>query len=211
MNIPDRHFKVLFLVLLAVALSSCAVAPMAPHYDVVENQVPPPTPEPLRLDPRDQAYTLRVDDRTPFGLHQLPGTVNSMYEKGYDNVRRDREADFGIDVVLSAAFRDNPNVRGANMLGGALAGAAAGAIIGGATGNPGAGAAIGAASGGVLGAAALPADTPMVRIDLTISSFHERSSTQRSRTIDLAGVPPQDVQYVVDKEVARMLQSLPRR
>ena len=211
MNILDRHCKVLLLVLLAVALSSCAVAPMAPHYDVVENQVPPPTQEPLRLDPRDQAYTLRVDDRTPFGLRQLPATVNSMYEKGYDNVRRDREADFGIDVVLSAAFRDNPNVRGANMLGGALAGAAAGAIIGGAAGNPGAGAAIGAASGGVLGAAALPADTPMVRIDLTISSFHERSSMQRSRTIDLAGVPPQDVQFVVDREVARMLDGLPRR
>ncbi|MCE5242429.1 MAG: glycine zipper family protein [Syntrophobacteraceae bacterium] len=212
MRSKDRPLKIFLALILAGILSSCAVGPAgAPHYDVVENPVPPDQQAPLRLDPRDQNYTMRVDDRTPFGLQQLPGTVNMLYQKGYDNVRRDREADFAIDVILTSAFRDNPNVRGANMLGGALAGAAAGAIIGGATGHPGTGAAIGAASGGVLGAAALPADTPMVRIDVTITSMHDRVSSQRSRTIDLAGTPPQDVQFVVDREVTRILDSLPRR
>ena len=211
MSKATGYLKILLFLFLAGVLSSCAVAPVAPHYDVVENPVPGPPQEPLRLDPGDHNYTIHVEDRTPFGLRQLPGTVNSLYERGYDNVRREREADFAIDVVLTAGARDNPNVRAGNMLGGALAGAAAGAIIGGATGNPGAGAAIGAASGGVLGAAALPADTPMVRIDLTISGLHERTSMQRSRTIDLAGTPPPDVPYVVDREVQRMLDTLPRR
>ena len=133
-----------------------------------------------------------------------------MHRRGYDLVRRQREADFAVEVVLSGGLRDNPDVRAGNALGGALFGAATGAVIGAAAGDPGAGAAIGAASGGALGIIA-PASTPLVRIDLNLYSLRDRTSTQRTTTIDLAGVPPYDVQRVIDFEVSRLLAALPRR
>ncbi len=199
------------LILLFVILSAgCAVAPAGSYYSVANNPTPPDTPSSIEIGATDQYYVLQISDHTPFDVHQLPRTSDMLYNKGYDEVRKQKKADFSIDVALSMSVRDNPDVRAGNMLGGALFGAAAGAIIGGAAGDPGAGAAIGAASGGALGLAA-PAGTGMVTIDINTYSYSERLGSRMSRTIDLATVPPPEVRQVIDHEVSRMLQSLPRR
>ena len=56
-----------------------------------------------------------------------------------------------------------------------------------------------------------PAETGLIRIDLTIHSYSEGATSQKSATIDLAPVPPQDLHYVVDNEISRMLRSVPHR
>lgn len=205
-----RSFGLLFVVGLAIVLGACA-APMGPNYAVRENAAGPAGPERLSVGPRDQAYLLNIDDHTPFGIGEFPRAHDELYRKGYDMVRRRGEADFAIDISLTGTSRDNPERRVGNMIGGAALGAAAGAIIGAAAGDPGAGAAIGAASGGVIGGVAAPANTPMVRVDMTVHSFSEGITTRRSRTVDLANVPPFDVPVVIDNEVSRMLHDLPRR
>lgn len=203
------YFKVFVLIVAAISLCACAATPPG-QYMARENQPPAGPPPSVVVTPNDQTYVLKVQDHTPFSIFNLPRAVEVMYNKGYDEVRSEREADFSVGLTLSGTTVDNPNVRAGNALGGALLGAATGAIIGGAVGDPGAGAAIGAASGGALGVVA-PAATSMVRIDLSIYNFHERQSFSRSRTVDLTNVPPQDVAFAVDNEVARMLQSLPQR
>lgn len=205
-----RSIGLFFIVGLAVLMSACA-APMGPNYAVRENAVGPAGPEHLSVGPRDQTYLINIDDRTPFGLRDFPRAHDELYRKGYDLVRRRGEADFAIDIMLVGTSRDNPDRRVGNMIGGAALGAAAGALIGAAAGDPGAGAAIGAASGGVIGGVAAPADTPMVRVDITVKSFTDGTITRRSRTVDLANVPPFDVPGVIDNEVSRMLYDLPPR
>jgi hypothetical protein len=160
------------------------------------------------VGPQDRIYALHVDDRTPFGLQALPQALNLLYAKGYERVRRQREADFLLNVSFSAASRDNPEARAGNALGGALLGAATGAIIGGALGSPGQGAAIGAGSGAALGLVA-PVGAPMVRIDIKTESLRDGSTSYKSAMVDLANVPPPDVPRVVDMQVSRMLDVLP--
>ncbi|MGV8074117.1 MAG: glycine zipper family protein [Syntrophobacteraceae bacterium] len=191
-------------------LGGCVAGPAGPYYQVARDQPPAAAMEPFELGPNDITYILEVIDYTPFGLRRLPMTEEQLYNKGYDRVRRTREADFAIDIAFSASSRDNPDVRAGNMLGGAMLGAATGAIIGGATGDAGAGAAIGAASGGALGLVS-PASTPMVRIDITITSFRDQYNAHRGVVVDLSSVPPMYVQRAIDNEVSRMLHSLPRR
>jgi hypothetical protein len=202
--------RLLLMGVLAIMLYGCAVTPAGPYYHVSDNHPRAESYERFRLGPGDRYYVMHVENRTPFGVHELPRTMDLLYDKGYDRVRKERRADFSVDVFLSAVLRDNPNARAANTLGGALFGAAAGAIIGGAAGDPGAGAAIGAASGGVLGAVA-PADTPMVRIDVNLHSFTDGGDYRKSVTVDLATVPPYDVPNAIDHEVSRMLSELPRQ
>lgn len=210
MNRSSKCLKGFFILLLFGFLGGCAVSP-GPYYNVHDNPTYSGSSNGyFSLGPDDQYYVLRVEDRTPFGMHHLPKTDDMLYERGYDKVRREKEADFAIDVTLSAGMQDNPNQRAANTVGGALFGAATGAIIGGALGDPGPGAAIGAASGGALGLVA-PASTPLVNVDIELYSFSEQKSSRMSRTIDLSTVPPQDVPYVIDNEVSRMLQTLSRR
>lgn len=202
--------RFLVYIFCASILSACAVAPAGPYYRVSESPSQPASYQDFTPGPKDQNYVMQVSDRTPFGLERLPKTDNMLYSKGYDRVRTDRDADFAIDVAFAAGVQDNPNVRAGNTLGGALAGAAAGAIIGGATGHPGTGAAIGAASGGALGMVA-PAGTSLVTIEINLQSFRDRQVSHRTATVDLTNVPPYDVARVVDTEVARLLESLPRR
>lgn len=205
--------KILTVFLALALLGGCAVGPTTPYYSVKET-----TPAYagggetgyLNVGPQDQFYVLHVEDRTPFGLHTLPRAMNVMYEKGYDQARRQREADFSLDISLFAEGRDNPDRRAGQMVGGALLGAATGAIIGAAVGDPGAGAAIGAGSGAALGLVA-PADTPMVRIDIRTQSFRDGGASYKSAIVDLANVPPHDVHQVIDLQVSRMLQTLPAR
>lgn len=205
------HFCRFFtLVVAAVALAACAAYPPGNYYMATENQPQAGPPPSALLSPNDQSFVMQIENHTPFGLYALPGAQNVLYNKGYDEVRSSREADFSVGLVFSFGARENSDVRAGNAVGGALLGAATGAIIGGAVGDPGAGAAIGAASGGVLGLAA-PAQTGMLRIDMNIYSFRERQSYQRSRTIDLTNVPPPDVPMAVDNEVSRMLENLPHR
>jgi hypothetical protein len=198
--------RMVLLLLLVASLGACVAAPGGPYYRVSENPAPPD----FRVGVNDQTYVLEINDHTPFGLHRLPHTMDLLYNKGYDQVRREREADFAVSVSFEGGVRDNPDVRAGNTVGGALAGAAVGAIIGAAAGDPGAGAAIGAASGGALGLVA-PAGTNVLRIDVDLQSFTERVSSRGSATVDLAAVPPRELRRVVDHEVARLLQSLPRR
>lgn len=203
-----------------VMLTGCVAGPAGPYYSVQEQPAvqpagpaPPPGPPPsnlLTVGPRDRIYTMRIDDRTPFGLRNLPATRQMLYQKGYDQARRDREADFEIDLVFDPSARDNPQQRAEHVVGGALLGAATGAIIGGALGAPGRGAAIGAGSGAALGLVA-PAGAAMVRIDIRTQSFRDGISSFRSALVDLANVPPGDVQRVIDTQVSRMVDSLPTR
>lgn len=164
----------------------------------------------LMVGHHDRRYILRVEDRTPFGLGNLPQSMNALYQKGYDQVGRQRQADFELSVSFYAMARDNPEARAGNVIGGALLGAATGAIIGGALGSPGSGAAIGAGSGAALGLVA-PADAAMVRIDIQTQSFKDGTASSKTAMVDLAHVPPYDVQRVIDMQVARMLEGLPGR
>ncbi|MHC1742106.1 MAG: glycine zipper family protein [Syntrophobacteraceae bacterium] len=207
-----RLVRSLIVLMFLIIAGGCAspYGPPGPYYDVQRNTPQGGDYGPLYLSARDQTFSLNVSDNTPFGLRYFPQTVDMLYNKGYDMVRREREADFSIDISLTGAYRENGQVRAGNALGGAMVGAATGALIGAATGDPGVGAAIGAAGGGVLGLAA-PASTPMVRIDIQVQSFTDRSITRRSAMVDLSSVPPPDAQRVIDNEVSRMLSSLPRR
>jgi hypothetical protein len=200
-----------FLVLFCLAgfLGGCVYGPPGTYYKVQDNRQPVGG-GPFVLGPEDQNYVLLLDDNTPFAIYELPQTGNLLYNKGYDQVRRQREADFSIEVSVSGGLRENPELRAGNTLGGAMFGAATGALIGAAVGDPGTGAAIGAASGGALGLFS-PAATNFVTVDLNVYSFSERVSAARSIAIDLSTVPPYEVRRVVDAEVARMLRPMPPR
>lgn len=201
-------WKLLGFAFAAVLLTGCVAGTPAPYYSVSEQPVTESGGGMLTVGPQDRLYLLRIDDRTPFGLQQLPQSMNLLYEKGYDQARRERQADFVLNISFYAMSRDNPDARAGHVVGGALLGAATGAIIGGALGSPGQGAAIGAGSGAALGLVA-PADAAMVRIDINTQSYRDRASSYRSAVVDLANVPPYDVQRVIDLQVYRMLQSLP--
>lgn len=189
-------------------LAGCVTGPPGPYYSVSEQPAQPGGGGILTVGPGDRFYALHMDDRTPFGLHQLPQSMNLLYTKGYDMVRRQREADFLLNLSFVAMSRDNPEARAGNTIGGALLGAATGAIIGGALGSPGKGAAIGAGSGAALGLLA-PADAAMVRIDIKTESLRDGTVSYKSALVDLANVPPYDVGRVIDLQVSRMLDVLP--
>ncbi|MFZ2445486.1 MAG: YMGG-like glycine zipper-containing protein [Syntrophobacteraceae bacterium] len=164
----------------------------------------------LTVGPQDRTYVLRLDDRTPFGLGNLPQSLDLLYQKGYDQVGRQREADFQLGLTFVATARDNPEARAGNVVGGALLGAATGAIIGGALGSPGRGAAIGAGSGAALGLVS-PAESAMVRIDVRIQSFRDGTISSKSAVVDLTNVPPEEAQNVIDMQLSRMLDALPAK
>lgn len=210
MNNVWIYLKIAVILLLAGALNACVAVPTAPYYAVQEVPTASGTKAVLNVGPSDRTFLLQVEDRTPFGPYELPQTLDMLYQKGYDEVRRQREADFSINVSMWASAHDNPDQRALNTFGGALAGAAAGAIIGGALGDPGAGAAIGAASGGTLGFVS-PASAPHVKIDVNVFSNTERLSSQRSVNIDLTHVPPPDVRHVIDLAISKLLRDLPNR
>ncbi len=205
------------LVIVVFALSACA---SGPYYTVSQTPSAPPPPSPQSGSPpsppdfavgfNEFNYTLEVYDRTPFHIQELPRSLDVLYRKGYDEVRRKRDADLAITVTLSAGAAENPEKRVGQALGGALGGAALGAIIGGALGDPGPGAGFGAASGAVVGAMA-PATDYLVRIDVSIYSKELGRTSFASRTINVSKVPPHAVSSVVDEEVAILLRSLPDR
>jgi uncharacterized protein YcfJ len=153
---------------------------------------------------------MHVENRTPFGGQRFPQAHRVLYEKGYDQVKRQGEADFSLDITLNAEPRDNPDVRAEHLLGGAILGAATGALLGAAAGAPVTGTIAGAASGGFLGLAA-PADTPMIRIDIQTQSFIDRTVSSKSVVLDMAHVSPYDIPRAIDMQVSRMLQTLPAR
>jgi hypothetical protein len=202
-----QAMKIATVVFALAMLAGCVTGPPGPYYSVQEQ----PTPQGggiLSVGPEDHYFALQMEDRTPFGLQGMPQAMNLLYSKGYDQVRRQREADFALNMSFTAMSRDNPDARAGHAIGGALLGAATGAIIGGALGSPGKGAAIGAGSGAALGLIA-PADAAMVRIDIRTESYRNGSTSYKSALVDLANVPPYDVQHVIDMQVARMLDTLP--
>lgn len=204
----QASLKIAAVVLMLAMLAGCVTGTPAPYYSVSEQPAPHEEGSNLAVGPADRFYALHVDDRTPFELHNLPQSVNLLYTKGYDMVRRQREADFLLNVTFVAMARDNPEARAANTFGGALLGAATGAIIGGALGSPGKGAAIGAGSGAALGLVA-PAGAAMVQIEIKTESLKDGSTSFKSAVVDLANVPPYDVGRVIDIQVSRMLDTLP--
>ncbi|MGA2028354.1 MAG: hypothetical protein ABSH17_14985, partial [Syntrophobacteraceae bacterium] len=160
--------KILVIGSAVVFLGGCATTPYGPYYTVnpvpVESNQAPAGNEAndLTVGPQDHFYLMHVENGTPFGVH-FPQVHQVLYEKGYDQVRRQGEADFSLDITLLTEARDNPDVRAEHLLGGAILGAATGALIGAAVHAPVTGAIAGAAGGGFLGLAS-PADTPMIRI-----------------------------------------------
>jgi hypothetical protein len=206
-------WKILTLGFAVVLLGGCATSAYGPYYSV---QQPPAVSSPaanepafLSVGPQDRYYVMHVDNRTSFAI-SLPQAHRALYEKGYDQVRREREADFSVNIALATESRDNPDARAEHLLGGALLGAATGALIGAAAGAPATGAIAGAAGGGFLGLAA-PADTPMIRIDIQTQSFRDATASTKSVVLDMANVPPYDAPRVVDIEVSKMLETLPAR
>jgi hypothetical protein len=205
-------WKILTLGFAVVLIGGCASSAYGPYYTTQPAPAvasPAPAPTYLNVGPEDRYYVLHVDNRTAFAM-QLPEANKTLYEKGYDQVRREKQADFSIDVALRVEARDNPDARAEHLLGGALLGAAAGALIGAAAGAPATGAIAGAAGGGVLGLAS-PADTPMIRIDVETRSFRDGTVSSKAAVLDMANVPPYDAPRVVDIEVARILDTLPTR
>jgi len=210
----------IFTIGLAVALlggcattytpSSTAPSPPAVASPGPENPAPAENEATfLTVGPDDRTYIMHVENNTPFAA-RFPKARRVLYEKGFDQVRREREADFAVDVALSTEPRDNPDVRAQHLLGGAILGAAAGALLGAAGGRPVLGTIVGASSGAALGLAA-PADTPMVRIDVRTESFRDGATSSKTVVVDMAHVPPYDVPRVIDFQVSRMLESLPSR
>ncbi|HYA42945.1 MAG TPA: hypothetical protein VEF34_16695 [Syntrophobacteraceae bacterium] len=202
-----------------VLLGGCATVPYGPGpYYTIETPPAASNPAPaeneadsLAVGPDDRTYVIHVENNTPFPARRLPQARRVLYEKGFDQVRREREADFSLDISLTSESRDNPDLRGEHLLGGAILGAATGALLGAAAaGRPALGAAVGAAGGSFLGLAA-PANTPVVRIDVRTQSFRAGTASTRSAVVDVAHVPPYDVPRVIDIQVSRMLQTLPAR
>ncbi len=204
-----RTCRLLAAFVAAIFLSGCVAGPAGNYYSVNEPDYPA-GPSLLAVGQMDRTFVLRIDDRTPFGLWHLPMSRSTLYQKGYDLVGRDREADFELDVSFFATARDNPEQRAGNTLGGALLGAATGALIGGALGSPARGAAIGAGSGAFLGLVA-PAGATVVQIDIRTRSFRDGTTSYKTALIDLAHVPQYDVQRVVDMQVSRLLETLPSK
>jgi len=207
--------KILTIGFAVALLGGCATTPYGSYYTVntppAENNQPPTGNEAhyLTVGPQDHFYIMHVENSTPFGI-RFPQAHRVLYEKGYDRVRRESEADFSLDIALTTEARDNPDLRAEHLLGGAILGAATGALIGAIAHAPVTGTIAGAAGGGFLGLAA-PADTPMIRIDIHTQSFRDQTVSSKSVVVDMAHVPPYDVPRAVDIQVSRMLQTLPAR
>jgi hypothetical protein len=204
------YLSIVFAVALLAGCVASPAGPGGPYYSVSQPPAGGPGGGYLTVGPQDRLYVLRIDDRTPLGLSNLPDAMNALYQKGYDQVGREREADFVLDISFNSYTRDNPEQRAGQMVGGAVLGAATGAIIGGALGSPGRGAAIGAGSGAALGLVA-PAGAAMVQVDIRTRSLRDGTVSSESATVDLAHVPPHDFQRVIDMQVSRMLQGLPSK
>lgn len=209
--------KILTIGFAVVLLGGCATD--GAYYTTVQPPPPPAVSNPappaeneaqfLTVGQEDRNYIMHVENSTPFAA-RFPGVHHVLYEKGFDQVRRQGEADFALDIALSTEARDNPDVRAQHVLGGAILGAATGALLGAIGGRPVLGTIVGASAGGALGLTA-PAGTPMVRIDIRIESFREGTSSSSSVVVDMAHVPPYDVPRVIDAQVSKMLESLPAR
>lgn len=208
----ERSSKVLTIGFAVILLGGCATAPYGSYYTVsappAESSQAPTGNENnfLTVGPQDRTYIMHVENSTSFGV-RFPQAHRVLYEKGYERVKRQNEADFALDITLVTQARDNPDVRAEHLLGGAILGAAAGALLGAAAGAPATGAIAGAAGGGVLGLAA-PANTPMIRIDIRTQSFLDKTSSSKSVVLDMAHVSPYDVPRAIDIQVSRMLQAL---
>jgi hypothetical protein len=208
--------KILTTVFALVVLGGCATPYYGNYYTVQQPPAAAPNQPPavdeaavLTVGPQDRYYIMHVDNATPFPAH-FPQAHRVLYEKGYDQVRREGEADFSLNIALSTEARDNPDARAEHLLGGAILGAATGALIGAAAGAPVTGTIAGAAGGGFLGLAA-PADTPMVKVDIQTQCFRDNTSSSKSVVLDMAHVPPYDIPRAVDMQVSRMLQALPAK
>lgn len=208
--------KILTIVFAVVLLGGCATPYYGNYYTVQQPPAAAPDQAPpidqaafLTVGPQDRYYIMHVDNATPFPAN-FPQTHRVLYDRGYDQVRRDNQADFAVNVGLSAEHRDNPDVRAEHLLGGAILGAAAGALIGAAAHAPVTGTIAGAAGGGFLGLAS-PADTPMVKIDIQTQSFRDNTTSSKSVVLDMAHVPPYDIPRAIDMQVSKMLETLPAK
>jgi hypothetical protein len=211
----DWSWKILTIGFAVVLIGGCATTPYGPYYTVntppaESNQTPTENEANyLAVGPQDRFYIMHVENRTPFGA-PFPQAHRVLYEKGYDQVRREMEADFSLDIALTMEARDNPDLRAEHLLGGAILGAATGALLGAVAHAPVTGTIAGAAGGGFLGLAA-PAATPMIRIDIHTQSFRDQTVSSKSVVLDMAHVPPYDVPRAIDMQISRMLQTLPPR
>lgn len=205
--------KILVIGFAVALLGGCVQTPYGPAIAPGPPGPPAVTPGPshgfLTVGPMDRYYVMNVENNTPFEV-RFPRANQVLHRNGYDRVFRERNADFAINIALFQEARDNPNLRGEQMLGGAALGAAAGALFGAIAHAPVTGTIAGAAAGGVLGAAT-PAASPVIRIDIRTHSFRSGMSSQRTVFVDMANVPPYAVPRVIDIQVARMLRALPAR
>jgi len=210
--------KILTVGFAVALLGGCAATTANGPYYTAQSPPPPEVSNPapaeneatfLTVGPDDRYYIMHVENNTPYQA-RLPKVRRVLYEKGFDQVRREKEADFALDVALGIEPRDNPDVRAQHLLGGAVLGAATGALLGAIGGRPVLGTIVGASSGAALGLAA-PADTPMVRIDVRTESFRDGTTSSKTVVVDMAHVPPYDVPRVIDIQISRLLESLPSR
>src|SRR5208283_2403010 len=92
--------KTLTIVFAVVLLGGCATPYYGNYYTVQQPPAAAPDQAPpidqaafLTVGPQDRYYIMHVDNATPFPAN-FPQTHRVLYERGYDQVRRDNEADF---------------------------------------------------------------------------------------------------------------------
>ncbi len=172
----------------------CALTPCGSRYTV---KAPPAESDQaltfneadyLTVGPQDRFYIMLVDNLTPFGA-RFPQVHRVLYEKGYDQVRKLREADFAVEITLITEARDKPDTKVEHLVGGAI---------------------LGTGSGDFLGLSST-ADTPMIRIDVQTKAFHDRTMSSKSVVVDMAHVAPYAIPRAIDIQISRMLQGLPAR
>src|SRR5271157_2345094 len=95
--------KISTILFAVVLLGGCATPYYGNYYTVQQPAAaapdqPPPVDQAasLTVGPQDRYYIMHVDNATPFPA-RFPQANRVLYEKGYDRVKREGEADFAVN------------------------------------------------------------------------------------------------------------------
>ena len=205
--------KILTIVFAVVLLGGCATPYYGNYYTVQQPAPAAPNQAPaideaafLTVGPQDRYYIMHVDNRTPFPAH-FPQAHKVLYEKGYDQVRRGKGSRFFSQYSTGLLKLATTRTQGHNTCwAGRCSAQRVGTLIGAAAHAPVTGAIAGAAGGGVLWGWPAPADLPMIRIDVQVQDFRDRTSSGPERRGGHGQCPPlSTLPRVIDIQVSKML------